>query len=141
MTSAITQDIILRRVKVTKNHDDFDIAAQSNTINVGSPIPANAQVLSLSVECTEAPSGGGVVSYDMQVGDAVDSAGFVTAEDHIALGTGVYQAYGAYITTAIGFDDASKQITATVTVDGAHNTEDVTAGEWTFRILYAQFGD
>jgi len=94
-----------------------------------------------SVECTEAPAGGGVVSYDIQFGDGVDSSGLCTAEDHIALGVGVRQAYGAYITTGIGFSNAARQLTATATVDGAHQTQDATSGEWTFRYAYIQFYD
>lgn len=137
----VSQPYLLHVEQVAIDHDDFDAAAQSHTINVGVPVPPNCHVISYSIECTEAPLGGGITSYDVQVGDGVDSAGFCTAEDHLALGVGVYQAYGAFVTAGMGFNNAARQITATATVDGAHQTQDATAGEWTCRYAYIQFYD
>jgi hypothetical protein len=131
-----------QRVKVRIidiDYSDFSIAAMSRTINIGDAIPANHQLLPGSVECTTVPAGGGTVSYDIQFGDGVDSSGLCTAEDHLGGGVDVYQAYGAYITTGIGFENAARQLTATATVDGAHLLNDATQGAWVFRYAYIQF--
>ena len=126
---------------LTLDYSDFAGAAQSRTIDVDVPVPANCQLLSFSLDCTTAPAGGGCVSCDVMAGDGVDSAGYCTQEDHLALGVGVYQAYGAYIVTGSGFSNAARQIRMTITVDGAHTTNDLTQGVWRVRYAYVQLVD
>jgi len=138
---AVSQPYLLHVEQVALDHDDFDAAAQSNTINVGAALPANAHILRASVECTEAPAGGGCVTYTVEFGDAADPNGLEAGSDHIAGGIAVYDTLGAYITTAGGYSNAARQLQATATVDGAHQTQDATAGEWTFRYAYIQFYD
>jgi len=139
MTSAITIPSNISVMVVTKDHDDFDAVGLTNTINIGDALPADCHPISVSVECTEAPGGGAISDYDIEIGDAADPNGFCTGEDHLAGGVGVYQTYGAYITTATGFSNASRQVQATATSIGA-NLDQATTGEWTFRIGYVRFG-
>lgn len=123
---------------VTKDHDDFDAADVTNTINIGAALPDNTRVISVSCECTEAPGGGTIATYGIDVGDATDPNGYIEEEDMVAGGVGVYELLGEYFTVRGNTVAAGTQITATAT-STVGDLDEATTGEWTFRISYVQF--
>lgn len=138
MNSAINSARVVYRMTVTKAYTDFSTAGLTNTINIGTALPADAHILRASIECDTAPAGGAIATYTVELGDAADPNGLEAGADHIAGGAVVYDTQGAYITTAGGYSNASRQLQATATSTVA-NLDQATQGAWTFRIAYIKF--
>jgi hypothetical protein len=116
--------------------DHADLAGGGITNNYAlTGFPANARLLSAHVELDTEFSGGGVASCTVAVGDAGDNAELMTA-------TNVFTGAGAGLKVADGALLASNQYEAayaplaTFVVDGAHTTDDLTAGSCVVNIEY-----
>jgi hypothetical protein len=121
-----------KRISVTIGHADLTAAALTQTINLGSPLPAGAQILGRSLRLTQAFSGGSVSALVVDIGG--------TDADAIVDGESVFTGATTAKAGISGIDPngvlGGQQLTATFIATGA-NVVDLTAGSVTIDILYA----
>lgn len=122
---------------VTIGHADLtdDVDGEAQVVPIGTALPSNARIVGVSIHGTPF-SGGSVASVTCKIGTSGDDDAIVASADLMtAFVDGECSAFTWGIAPHKLFA-AGAQLNATLTPDGAHDLEDLTAGSVVVDVLY-----
>lgn len=132
-----THEITTRVRAVTQQITTADLTASagSQVINLGAALPANAQVLGVSIDLATPFTGGGAASATADIGSSGDADALIDGADIFAAAV---DGQASALTAGIApnkFFSGSTQLTVTIAADV--NVDLLTAGDMTARVLFA----